>query len=87
MNKLEEYDFKMKKCNIPKLTITYPFFSLLEGNICLTSSRVKYVPLSILLCFLLYRLFVLQCHVEIAKACTPRSVKLCRQQHLRLTQF
>lgn len=87
MNKLQEYDFKMKKCNISKLTITYSFFSLLEENICLTSSRVKYVSLSILLCFLLYCLFVLQCHVEIAKACTPRSVKLCCQQHPRLTQF
>lgn len=87
MNKLQEYNFKMKKCNIPKLTITYSFFALLEGNICLTSNRVKYVPLSILLCFLLYCLLVLQCHVEIAKACTPRSVKPCCQQYPRLTQF
>lgn len=45
------------------------------------------MPLSILLCFLLYCLFVLQCHAEIAKACTPRSVKPCYQQHPRLTQF
>lgn len=88
MNKLQEDDFKMKKCSSPKITITYSFFlTLLGENIYLTPSRVKYVPLSILLCFLLYCLFVLQCHAEIAKACTPRSVKPCCQQHPRLTQF